>query len=68
MPGGPWRRATLLSPTCLGSTCFLARVRLTVMAAIRSLFTLVEKIRLSLEEKVGERRRRGTGAGGAEGN
>ena len=31
----------------------LARVRLTVMAAIRSLFTLVEKIRLSLEETVG---------------
>ena len=50
VPGGPWSRATLLSPTSLGSTPLLDRVRLTVMAAIRSLFTLVEKIRLSLEE------------------
>ena len=70
VPGGPWRRATLLSPTCLESTCILARVRLTVMAANRSFFTVVEKIRLSLEEKVGGRRRRGAargtrGAGGS---
>ena len=48
----------------------LARVRLTVMAANRSFFTVVEKIRLSLEEKVGGRRRRGAargtrGAGGS---
>ena len=41
----------------------LARVRLTVMAAIRSLFTLLEKIRLSLEVKVRSRSRRGAGRG-----
>ena len=63
VPGGPWRRATLLSPTCLGSTCLLDRVRLTVMAAIRSLFTLLEKIRLSLEVKVRSRSRRGAARG-----